>query len=218
MTVKNEEYVMSEMKKYSTGEEFANTFTHSLGALMSIYGIVMLAVNSKNAVQATSTAIFGVTLFLLFQSSACYHAMTNETAKKVFQKIDHSAIYLLIAGTFTPVLLLTVKFPHSIALLAIIWYLAIIGVVFSCITLKSKYITTGLYLFMGWLSVFLFFNMWNISHLSLWLMLAGGLFYSLGCVFYLMKIRYMHSIWHLFVLGGAVMHYFAIMQLLKVIN
>lgn len=207
-----------ESRKYSVGEEFANTFTHSLGALMSIYGIVMLAVSSKNAVQATSTAIFGATLFLLFQSSACYHAMTNETAKKVFQKIDHSAIYLLIAGTFTPVLLLTVSFPHSIALLAMIWYLAIMGVVFSCMTLKSKYLSTGLYLLMGWLSVFLFYNMWTASHLSLWLMLAGGLFYSLGCVFYLVKIRYMHSIWHLFVLGGAVMHYFAIMELLKAVN
>ena len=207
-----------EAKKYTPGEEFANTFTHSLGALMSIYGIVMLAVSSKNAVQATSTAIFGASMFLLFQSSACYHAMTNDTAKRVFQKIDHSAIYLLIAGTFTPVLLLTVKFPLCIALLAMIWYLAITGVVFSCTTLKSKHLSTGLYLLMGWLSVFLVYNLWTTSQLSLWLFLAGGLFYSLGCVFYLLKIRYMHSIWHLFVIGGATMHYFAIFELLKAVN
>ena len=207
-----------ELRKYSVGEEFANTFTHSLGALMSIYGIVMLAVASKNAVQAASTAIFGATMFMLFQSSACYHAMTNETAKKVFQKIDHSAIYMLIAGTFTPVLLLTVKFPLCIALLAMIWYLAITGIVLSCTTLKSKYLSTGLYLIMGWLSVFLVYNMWMASHISLWLFAAGGVFYSLGCVFYLQKIRYMHSIWHLFVLAGAVMHYFAIIQLLKAVN
>lgn len=209
---------MTETRKYSVGEEFANTFTHSLGALMSIYGIVMLAVNSKDAVQAASTAIFGATLFLLFQSSACYHAMTNETAKKVFQKIDHSAIFMLIAGTFTPVLLLTVKFPLCIALLAMVWYLAITGIVFSCTTLKSKYLSTGLYLLMGWFSVFLVYNLWIVSHLALWLFLAGGLFYSLGCVFYLLRVRYMHSIWHLFVLGGAVMHYLAIMQLLKAVN
>lgn len=209
---------MTDRRKYTVGEEFANTFTHSLGALMSIYGIVMLAVASKNAMQAASTAIFGASLFLLFQSSACYHAMTNEKAKKVFQKIDHSAIYLLIAGTFTPVLLLTVKFPLSIALLAMIWYLAITGVVFSCITLKSKSLSAGLYLLMGWLSVFLVYNVWTTSHLALWFMIAGGLFYSLGCTFYLMKIKYMHSIWHLFVLGGAVMHYFAIMALLKAVN
>lgn len=207
-----------EARKYTTGEEFANTFTHSLGALMSIYGIVMLAVTSKNAAQAASTAIFGASMFLLFQSSACYHAMTNDTAKKVFQKIDHSAIYLLIAGTFTPVLLLTVKFPICIALLAMIWHLAITGIVFSCTTLKSKHLSTGLYLLMGWLSVFLVYNLWVVSHLSLWLFLAGGLFYSLGCVFYLIKSRYMHSIWHLFVIGGATMHYFAIFELLKAVN
>lgn len=209
---------MFESKKYTTGEEFANTFTHSLGALMSIYGIVMLAVSSKNAVQATSTAIFGASLFILFQSSACYHAMTNETAKKVFQKIDHSAIYMLIAGTFTPVLLLTVKFPHSIAILAMVWYLAVTGIVFSCTTLKSKHLSTGLYLLMGWLSVFLIYNMWTASPLALWFFIGGGLLYSLGCVFYLLKMRYTHSIWHLFVIGGASMHYFAIMQLLKAVS
>lgn len=207
-----------ESRKYTTGEEFANTFTHSLGALMSIYGIVMLAFNSKNALQASTTAIFGATLFLLFQSSACYHAMTNETAKKVFQRIDHSAIYLLIAGTFTPILLMTVKFPHCIALLAMIWYLAITGVVVSCISVKSKRLSTALYLLMGWLSAFLFYNVWLVSHSAIWLLLGGGLFYSVGCAFYLMKIRYMHSIWHLFVLAGAVTHYFAILELLKAVN
>lgn len=209
---------MTDTRKYTTGEEFANTFTHSLGALMSIYGIVMLAVSSKNAIQASTTAIFGATMFLLFQSSACYHAMTNETAKKVFQRIDHSAIYLLIAGTFTPILLLTVKFPLCVALLAMIWYLAITGVVVSCISVKSKTLSTALYLLMGWLSAFLFYNVWIVSHLSIWLLLGGGLCYSVGCIFYLMKTRYMHSIWHLFVIAGAVLHYFAIMELLKVVN
>lgn len=209
---------MTTSKKYSIGEEVANTFTHSLGALISIFGIVALIANSKNAVQAISTAIFGITLFLLFQSSACYHAIADETVKKICQKIDHSAIYLLIAGTYTPVLLLTVKFPFNVILLAIIWGLAITGIVFSCIMIKSKRLATGLYLFMGWLAVFFFYHLWTVSHLSVWLMLGGGLFYSLGCAFYLMKIRYMHSIWHLFVIGGAVMHYFAIMELLNAVN
>jgi len=207
-----------ESKKYSTGEEVANTFTHWLGAFISLYGIVILAANSKNVVQAVSTGIFGATMFLLFQSSACYHAVTGEKAKRIFQKIDHSAIYMLIAGTFTPALLLTVKAPLNIALVAIIWCLAIVGIVFCCITHKSKKLATGLYLIMGWLSVFFVYNVWMASPLSVWLMLGGGLFYSLGCVFYLMKLRYMHSVWHLFVLAGAVMHFFAILQLLKVVN
>jgi hemolysin III len=209
---------MLETKKYTTGEEVANAVTHTIGALMAIYGMMILTVNSKNAIQAISANIFGATLLLLFTSSVCYHSTTNQKLKKVFQKIDHSAIYMLIAGTYTPVLILTVKFPLSLALISMIWGLAIMGIVFSCITLKSKALSTGLYLIMGWLSVFFIYNVWVASHLSVWLMLGGGLFYSIGCAFYLMKVRYMHSVWHLFVLSGAAMHYFAIIELLKVAN
>lgn len=204
--------------KYSIGEEIANTFTHSLGALMSIYGIMMLVASSKNVMQSTSAAIFGIALFLLFQSSACYHAITNETLKRFFRKIDHSAIYILIAGTYTPALLLTVKFPLNIVMLAMIWGVTIAGIVFSWRTVKSKSLSTGLYLFMGWMAVIFAHSVWMASHLTFWLMLAGGIFYTFGCVFYLMHFRYMHSIWHLFVIAGAFTHYFAVMELLKALS
>ena len=115
-------------KKYTIGEEIANAISHTVGVMFAIYAIVMLAVASHSPVQAASTAIFGASMFILFQSSACYHAITNEKAKAVFQKIDHSAIYVLIAGSYTPFLMLTVPFPYSVALLAMIWYLAIAGV------------------------------------------------------------------------------------------
>ena len=207
---------MDKEKKYTAVEEFLNAFTHSIGALFSIYAIVMLAVASHNAMEASSTAIFGATLFILFQSSALYHAMVNETAKKVFQKIDHSAIFMLIAGTYTPILLLVVPFPLSVALLAMTWYLAITGIIYSCLTLKFKYLSTGLYLVMGWLSLFLFYSIWNnANHLAVWYLLLGGILYSAGCIFYLSKRKYMHSIWHLFVLAGAISHYLSIMQILK---
>ena len=210
---------MSTERKYTPIEEFLNAFTHSIGALFSIYAIVMLAVSSHSAIEASSTAIFGATLFILFQSSALYHAMVNETAKKVFRKIDHSAIFMLIAGTYTPILLLVVDFPLSVALLAMTWYIAITGIVYSCLTLKFKYLSTGLYLVMGWLSLFLFYAIWNnASHLAVWYLLAGGLFYSSGCVFYLSKRKYMHSIWHIFVILGAILHYMCIMEVLKVVN
>lgn len=202
--------------KYTTLEEFANAFTHSMGALLSIYAIVMLAVSSHNPMEAASTAVYGATLFLLFQSSTLYHAMVNETAKKVFQKIDHSAIFMLIAGTYTPILLLVVPFPLSIALLAMTWYLAITGIVYSCLTLKFKYLSTGIYLVMGWLSLFLVYAIWtNASHFAVLLLLLGGFFYSAGCVFYLSKKRFMHSVWHMFVIAGAMSHYFSIMEILK---
>jgi len=210
---------MSTEVKYTPKEEFANAFTHSLGALFSIYAIVMLAVSSHNAMEAASTAIFGSMLFILFQSSTLYHAMVNETAKKVFRRIDHSAIFMLIAGTYTPILLLTVPFPLSVALLAMTWYLAITGIIYSCLTLKFKYLSTGLYLVMGWLSVFLAYSIWNnTSHNALWLLLLGGLLYSGGCAFYLSKKKYMHCIWHLFVIAGAMSHYFCIMEILKAVK
>lgn len=202
--------------KYSPLEEFSNAFSHAIGTLLSIYGLVLLIVASKTPTQTASTAIYGATMFLLFQSSTCYHAMVNETAKKVFRKIDHSAIFLLIAGTYTPILLLVVPFPHSVALLAMTWYLSIMGIVFSCITLKFKYLNTGLYLVMGWLSLFLMFKMWAYNPISVYYLLAGGVVYSFGCIFYLLKkVPFMHSIWHLFVLGGAICHYFAVTALLK---
>lgn len=205
-------------KKYTNMEEATHTFTHFLAALTSIYGIVILIENSKTITQAISTAIFGGTLFLLFISSSCYHATTNESLKNIFQKIDHSAIYMLIAGTYTPALILTVKSPLSFILVAMVWGIAITGIMLSCVKLKSKRLSTILYLIMGWLSVFFVYNVWLTSPLSVWLMLGGGIFYSLGCAFYLMKSRYMHFVWHLFVIGGAVMHFFAIMELLKAIN
>ena len=206
---------MNEEKNYTPGEEFANALSHAVGAMLSIFGIVMLAVRSQNATAAATTAIYGASMFLLFQASTCYHAMTNATAKRVFRRIDHSAIYLLIAGTYTPVLMIAVPFPTSVGLLAMIWYLAVTGVVFSCLTLKFPYLSTGLYLVMGWLSIFLLHSLWqNGAYRTIWLLLAGGAVYSIGIVFYLMKTRYMHSVWHLFVLGGAVCHYFAIYHLL----
>lgn len=206
---------MSEEKSYTPGEEFANALSHAVGAMLSIFGIVMLAVRSQTATAAATTAVYGASMFLLFQASTCYHAMTNATAKRVFRRIDHSAIYLLIAGTYTPVLMIAVPFPTSVGLLAMIWYLAVTGVVFSCLTLKFPYLSTGLYLVMGWLSLFLLHSLWqNGAYRTIWLLLAGGAVYSVGIVFYLMKTRYMHSVWHLFVLGGAVCHYFAIYHLL----
>lgn len=219
MKNENKECNIIEARKYTAGEQFANVFTHSLAALLAIYGVLMLAANSKTAIQTISTEVFGGTLFFLFLSSVCYHSMTNETAIKIFQKIDHSAIYLLIAGTYTPALMIAVKFPLSIVLLVVIWSLAITGMVFYCTTPKTKYLSTGLYLLMGWIGVFFAYNVWITSHLTVWLLLAGGIFYSLGCAFYLKKsVRYMHFIWHLFVIAGAVIHYFAIIELLKAVN
>ena len=103
---------MSNESEYTPTEELLNSITHAIGTLLSIYGIVMLIYYSKTPLQTTSTAIFGATLIILFQSSTFYHAMVNKTAKNVFRRIDHSAIFILIAGTYTPILLLSMPYPH----------------------------------------------------------------------------------------------------------
>lgn len=195
-------------------EEFLNSFSHAIGALFAIYAIVMLAVNSSTPVEKATTAIYGSMLFILFQASTCYHAIIGETAKKVFRKIDHSAIFLLIAGTYTPILMLVVPFPNSVALMAMAWYIAITGIVFSCITLKFKHLSTGLYLLMSWLVVFLVVPLWEKSPMSVVYLLSGGALFTLGSYFYMKEKKYMHFVWHLFVLGGAVMHYFAVINLI----
>lgn len=203
-------------RQYTVGEEIANSISHTLGVMFSIFAIVMLAVESKSPVQAATTTIFGATMFILFQCSACYHAITNEGAKRVFQKIDHSAIYVLIAGTYTPILMLTVPFPASVAIMSMVWYLAILGIVFSCISLKSKHISSGIYMLMGWMSVALVWYIWNNGgHMAVWYLLGGGLVYSIGVIFYLSKFKFSHSIWHLFVLGGVILHYMCILSLIK---
>ncbi len=206
-----------EERAYTPQEEFVNAFSHAIGAIFAIYAIIMLAVESKTPLQTGTTAIYGASLFILFEASTCYHAMTNETAKKVFRKIDHSAIYLLIAGTYTPLLLMTVDFPSSVVFLSIIWYLAITGIVFSCITLKFKNLSTGLYVLMGWLSAFMFYMLYvkGFHHTLLWLII-GGLFYTAGSYFYLKPKKYFHSIFHMLVLLGAICHYLMIMSLLKI--
>lgn len=209
---------MVELEKYTSGEKFANYFTHLVGVFLSIYGTVILVVNSKNTTQVIATMIYGVALFLLFLSSVFYHTVTNKNAIEFVQKLDHSAIYILIAGTYTPGLLFIIKFPLNFILLGIIWALAIVGIIFTCVTFKSKYLSTGLYLLMGWISLIFFNNAWTTSHLVVWLLLGGGVSYSIGCIFYLKKFLYSHSIWHLFVLAGAMMHYFAILELLKILN
>ena len=202
-------------KKYTQAEEFFNAFSHALGAMFAIYAIVMLAYKSTTPLQCATTTIYGAMLFILFQSSVCYHAMVNETAKKVFQRIDHSAIYMLIAGTYTPLLMITLPQPYSIILMAIVWYLAIIGIVFSCMTLKFKRLSTGLYLFMGWMSLFLAWVLWSKGYKeALALIFLGGIIYTAGTYFYVKPKKYFHGIWHLFVLLGAICHYFAIESML----
>jgi len=161
--------------------------------------------------------IFGTTLVLMYLSSTLYHTIPGENVKMILRKIDHSAIYLLIAGTYTPFLLTSLRSNLGWILFAVIWSIAFIGIVIKVLTrIRARWISAVTYIGMGWIAVIPYKEMIrDIPSTSLLLMIAGGLFYTFGTLFYVWKkLPFNHAIWHLFVIGGSACHYFAVYYLI----
>lgn len=197
-------------------EEVFNSITHGIGALLSIAALVLLVVYAKsygNANHVVSFAIFGGTLILLYSASTLYHSFQNPRIKKAFKILDHSCIYLLIAGTYTPFLLVALSGKLGWTMLGVIWLLALAGVVLKVFFVhRFKIISTIAYVLMGWIIVLAIKPLVDSLPWGgiVWL-IAGGLSYTLGVIFYLWKsLPFNHAIWHLFVLGGSVCHFFAV--------
>lgn len=201
---------------YSFGEEVANAVTHGIGALLSIAALVIMvafAVLDGDPWLITSVSIYGATLILLYTSSTLYHATAVPAAKTILQKIDHATIFLLIAGTYTPFLLVNLRDSWGWTLFGLVWGFALFGVVFEFgWTHKSRKISLALYLGMGWIILIAIGPMLdNVATGGLLLLLLGGLSYTLGVVFYVRtSMSYHHAIWHLFVLLGSVLHFFSV--------
>ena len=197
--------------------EVLNAATHGIGALLSIIATVALifkGVQHGSHLEIVSYAIYGASLFLLFLNSTLYHSFSLTRYKDVFQKIDHSSIYLLIAGTYTPYLMVSIGGLAGYGFLALVWALAIGGIIFEVSAIgRWPKLSTFLYLGLGWLSVFIIYPLAQSIPLTGILLLAlGGVTYSLGTIFYRMKDnKWMHIIWHLFVLGGAVFMFYSIL-------
>ena len=197
--------------------EVLNAATHGIGALLSIIATVALilkGVQHGSHLEIVSYAIYGASLFLLFLNSTLYHSFSLPRYKEVFQKIDHSSIYLLIAGTYTPYLMVSIGGLAGYGFLALVWALAIGGIIFEVSAIgRWPKLSTFLYLGLGWLSVFIIYPLAQSIPLTGILLLAlGGVTYSLGTIFYRMKDnKWMHIIWHLFVLGGAVFMFYSIL-------
>lgn len=208
-------------RKLTLGEEIFNSISHGIGTLLSIAGLVLLVVFSVlkgNAWHVVSFTIFGSTLVLLYLSSTLYHSFTKEKVKNVFARFDHAAIFLLIAGTYTPFLLTALRGALGWTLFGIIWGVALTGVVIRSIYLtRFRKLMVGLYLAMGWFFVVAIGPMMkNLPGISLLFLLLGGIFYSIGVIFYSWRsLKYAHGIWHLFVLAGSIMHFFAVIYSLK---
>ena len=201
---------------YSPAEEMANRFTHTLGALLSVAGLVLMVVVAAqhgDAWQVTSSAIFGSTLVVLYSASTLYHSFQRETTRRLLRKFDHAAIFLLIAGTYTPFLLVTLRGPWGWSLFGVVWGLAIVGVVLKFrFAGRFNLVSTLIYLGMGWLVMIAIKPLFAaLPAAGLGWLIAGGVSYSGGTIFYLWeKLPYNHAIWHVFVLGGSVCHWIAV--------
>ena len=205
------------VNNFSFAEEVWHSITHGVGFFLSIAALTLLvsfaAIGGK-PINIIAASIYGTALIVMYGSSTLYHAITHKEIKQFFQKFDHSAIYFLIAGSYTPVLLITIVGIEGWILFSIEWLIAIIG-----ITLKFMYpgrfeaLSMVAYILMGWLIVVIFETFINsIDPVGFWLMLTGGIAYSIGIVFFIKgHKKHFHTIWHLFVLVGSIFQFFAIL-------
>ncbi len=208
-------------KRYTVGEEIFNSVTHGTGGLLAIAGtavLIVFAVMYSNSWAVVSSAVFGASMIILYTMSTLYHAITNRKAKTFFRIMDHNTIFLLIAGTYTPITLVALRGTVGWVLFGIVWFAAIVGIVLNSINLeKYKKASLICYIAMGWVIVFAIKPMLALMpKISLIFIMVGGIFYMVGVIFYVMKSKkYFHSIWHLFTIAGTVFHYFAILIMVR---
>ena len=208
---------MAEKRKYTLGEEIFNSVSHGVGAGLSIAGTVVLIITSvihSNAWGVVSSCIYGASLIILYTMSTLYHSVTNKKAKAFFRIMDHNTIFLLIAGTYTPITLYFLGGVTGWILFGIVWGAAIFGIVMNSINLeKARIPSIFCYVAMGWVIIFAIKPLiLAMPKISLIFLVGGGIFYTLGIIFYaIKKIKYFHSVWHLFTIVGSVLHYFSIL-------
>ncbi|CAH7092470.1 hemolysin-III family protein YqfA [Vibrio chagasii] len=207
----------SSASEYSDIEERANAITHGFGVVLGVVGLILLLIRAfdhqADTLTIASMAVYGSSIILLFLASTLYHSITTEKTKRLLKTLDHCAIYLLIAGSYTPFLLVSLRTPLAMWLMAVIWGIALVGIIMKiAFVYRFKRLSLVTYLAMGWLSLIVVYQLaMNIEMGGLVLLALGGVIYSLGVIFYVAKrIPYNHAIWHLFVLAGCACHFFAI--------
>lgn len=204
----------------SIGEEIANSISHGVGAALAIAGLILLtlrAAGTGDARHIVCCAIFGASAIVLYLSSTLYHSLSRTRAQRVMHALDHGSIYLLIAGTYTPFSLLGLRGPLGWTLFGVVWSCALVGVIVKAFAAgRWNAVSTALYLAMGWVCVVAVKSLYVLlSHPVFVLLFAGGICYSAGIPFYASKRKYMHLIWHLWVLGGTACHFVAIWLMVR---
>tara|TARA_B100000902_G_scaffold386505_1_gene429254 strand:- start:7 stop:657 length:651 start_codon:yes stop_codon:yes gene_type:complete len=208
---------------YSFKEEYINTVTHILGLCVSIFGSFFLIANVVTSYQdwryIFSAIVFSMSLILMYSCSSLYHGVRNDRLKIIFRKFDHCAIYILIAGSYTPFTLTSMYLDSGLFLFIFIWILAFFGIIVEFFLSKySFFISMILYLVMGWFVLFFWESLSQTLHNNgLILIISGGVFYTLGVIFFIWeRIPYNHAIWHVFVLAGSISHYFAVLYCFEI--
>ena len=211
------EAVLLQERPQSLGEEIANSVSHGIGLLAALVAfpvLIMAALARGDAAAIVGAGVFATTLVLLYLASTLYHAMPGSRAKRVFQVLDHSAIYLLIAGTYTPFTLGVLRGPWGWTLFGLVWSLAAAGTLLKTLGgLRSAALSTWTYLAMGWLILIAAEPAWTLlPKWGLFWLIAGGVAYTAGAVFFAAeRIRYFHFVWHLFVVAGSACHFVAVL-------
>ncbi|WP_432408790.1 PAQR family membrane homeostasis protein TrhA [Wukongibacter sp. M2B1] len=211
---------MDNIENFTKGEEITNAILHGIGLGLAIAALCVLVVFAKiygDVWYIVSFSIYGATLVLLYLSSTLYHSFPEGRVKNIFEIFDHSAIYLLIAGTYTPLTLISLRGKIGWTIFSIVWGIALVGIIFKVFWVKKFVIfSTILYIVMGWLIIFAIKPLIQaVNKTSIILLVAGGASYTIGTIFYVWRrMKYHHAIWHLFVLGGSICHFFTILFLL----
>ncbi len=207
----------NDVNDFSIIEEIWHAISHGIGLALSIAGLTILVSFSAmngSAITIVSSAIFGTTLILLYGSSTLYHAITHHDIKQRFQQFDHASIYLLIAGSYTPITLVSLGGAWGWSIFAAVWTIAVIGIYITFVyPRRFEKLSLLLYVIMGWIIVIAIKPLLaSMESGGLWLLLAGGLSYTAGVIFYVWeKLPFNHAIWHLFVLGGSILHFFMVL-------
>lgn len=204
------------LKRYTLGEEIFNSVSHGLGAALGIAGMVILIVLSVihgSGLALGTSIVYGVSLTMLYTMSTLYHAIGSKKAKEVLRIFDHTSIFFLIAGSYTPFCLIALQGNmKGLLVAAVVWACAVLGIVLNAVSLKkTEKFSLALYVLMGWSVMMVIKDIIAVLPTpAFWLLVLGGIFYTAGLLFYGIKRKYMHSIWHLFVLTGSVLHYLCI--------
>lgn len=201
------------IRPYSPLEELLNTLIHAMGVIAATVGLVFLLMRVDGIYGQFACLVYGLSMILMFLSSTLYHGAKNPDVKAFLKVVDHSAIYLLIAGTYTPLMVLAIGGWVGLTGMVIVWSIALVGIGFKIFAnQRFPKLSVMTYLLMGWLVIFFIYPLYNAVEIQgLWLLLAGGLCYTVGVLFYVAKkVQFTHAIWHVFVVAGCGCHFFAV--------